>query len=58
MSTFPVLSQCVSRSACSICHSAMGKLEANNQPPSEERETYAELAYVMNDFLDIMNGVL
>ncbi|CAM9921407.1 unnamed protein product, partial [Ectocarpus sp. 6 AP-2014] len=49
--------KCVSRSACRICHSAMGKLEANNQPPSGEIETYAELAYVMNDFLDIMNGV-
>ena len=53
-----VVSQCVSNTARSIVASAQCKLLSKGKPPSGELACYADIAEVMNDFVDIMNGAL
>lgn len=41
-----------------MCDSAQGKLLAQGAHPNGAIACYSELATVMNDFLDIMNGAM
>ncbi|CAN0216692.1 unnamed protein product, partial [Pylaiella littoralis] len=50
--------KCVSRTAVLMCGSAQGKLLAQGAHPNGAIACYSELATVMNDFLDIMNGAM
>ena len=46
----------MSATSCRACDSAQGKLQAQGCPPNAEIACYSEMAFVMNDFVDIFNG--